>query len=79
MAYFGRQIMTTTVNLSRGMKIMVKSKGLYRDAVWDWFPGIVERVEIEDGEEYVIGHLIKPDWDDDPKFRVHRDDVRPFT
>lgn len=37
--------MTTTVNLSRGMKIMVKSKGLYRDAVWDWFPGIVERVE----------------------------------
>jgi hypothetical protein len=62
-------------NISPGMKVAVLLKG-------NWQEGTVSRVEIEDGEEYVIGRLIrkpKSKFDELIDFRVHRDFVRTWA
>ena len=63
------------MNISSGMKVAVLLKGA-------WHEGTVSRVEIEDGEEYVIGQLIrkpKSKFDESLDFRVHRDFVRAWA
>jgi hypothetical protein len=72
--------MSTVINLRPGMKIMARRKGMFWNAQSDWVAGIVQRIESEDGEEYVVGRWMKMDENDgsDPIFRVHRDDVRPY-
>ena len=62
-------------DLCPNMKVAVLLKG-------NWQEGIVSRVDIEDGEEYVIGRLIrkpKSKFDEPLDFRVHRDFVRAWA
>ena len=55
--------MVALTSLSSGMKVWVRRKPLYRGATGDWFPAIIERTEIEDGEEYIIGSWIETGGD----------------
>ena len=70
--------MNKHLNLTPGMKVSVREEKRFARIPGNWITAVIERVEIEDGEEYAHVRVLKKEWERPSSLKVHRDDIRPL-